>query len=77
MIEFRRTMEMSITITDPRYTEKDIADGLSDGTFNMGDSDPESEDHGKIFNAAWDEVAVIDDLHVSDVNTPDVQFCVI
>ena len=75
MIEFRRTMEMSITITDPRYTEKEIAEGLSDGSMNMGDAD--GDDAGKIFNSAWDEIATIDDLHVSDVMTPDVQFSVI
>lgn len=75
MIEFRRTMEMAITITDPRYTEKDIAEGLSDGKFCMGDAD--NGDEGKIFNEAWDVIAIITYLGVSDVMTPDVQFSVI
>lgn len=77
MIEFTRKMEMEITITDPRYTEEDIAIGLSSGLFQMGDSDPESEDFGKIYNNVWDEIAVINDSHVAEVDAPDQNFAVI
>ncbi len=77
MIEFTRKMEMEITITDPRYTEQDIAIGLSSGLFQMGDTDPDSDDHGKIFNQVWDEIAVINDSHVADVDAPDQNFEVI
>lgn len=77
MIEFRRTMEMSITITDPRYTEQEIADGLSTGKFAIAESDTANDDQGKVFNEHWEVIATVDDVHISDVNTPDVQFCVI
>lgn len=77
MIQFVRTMEMSITIIDPRYTEQDIAEGLSNGTLSIGDTDLDNNDYGKIYNSVWDEIAVINDSHVSDIDAPDHNFTVI